>query len=126
MISKNGSHKAPIVLALINATVLFCLGAQSIRGAKTEVQSIVRARAIELVDDNGNVRASINVAENGEAVFRLRDSKGVIRVKMGASEQGSALLLLDEATNPALHVLARDKTTMSLKSRDGQMHEISP
>ena len=119
-------QKSTIVLIVINAVLLFCIGAQSKRDAQQDVQSIVRARAIELVDDRGRVRASLNVAENGEAVFRLRDENEVIRLKLGASEQGSALLLLDNSTNPALHVLARTKTTMTVKDKDGQMREFAP
>jgi hypothetical protein len=65
-----------------------------------------------LVDDKGRIRASLNVATNGEAVFRMRDADETIRLKLGASKDGSALLLLEESTNPGLHVLARHGTTM--------------
>jgi hypothetical protein len=126
MTPQKTSQRSTIILILLNAVLLVCLGAQSKRDPQGDVQSLVRARAIELIDDRGTVRASMNVAENGEAVFRMRDSKGVIRLKLGTSEQGSALLLLDNSTDPALHVLAREKTTMTLKNKDGQMREITP
>jgi hypothetical protein len=60
------------------------------------VPAIVRARAIELVDGRGRVRAQLDVESNGEVVFRLRDANGTIRVKLGASEAGSGLLLANE------------------------------
>jgi hypothetical protein len=91
------------------------------------VQSIVRARAIELIDDQGRVRASLNVETNGEAVFRLRDANETIRMKLGASEDGSGLLLLDDSTNPGLHVLAkRGNTTMTLINKDGRKRVVEP
>src|SRR5688500_17310074 len=100
-------------LAALNVIVLFCIAAQPNGGTPPDgVHAIVRARAIELVDEQGRVRASLNVATNGEAVFRMRDEKETIRLKIGASEKGSALLLIDATTNPGLHVLAREKTSM--------------
>src|SRR5688500_15505914 len=113
-------------LAALNLIVLFCIAAQPKEAPQDGVHAIVRARAIELVDDQGRVRASLNVATNGEAVFRMRDEKEVIRLKIGASEKGSALLLLDATTNPGLHVLARDRTTMTLQNADGRKRVVEP
>jgi hypothetical protein len=80
------------------------------------VSSVLRARAIELVDDSGRVRAQLDVAPGGEVVFRLRDASGTIRVKIGASEDGSGLVLLDESTEPGIHMLAtRASTSLSLR-----------
>ena len=87
-------------LAALNLIVLLRIAAQPKPDARDGVQTVVRAKAIELVDDQGRVRASLNVATNGEAVFRMRDEEEVIRMKLGASEKGSALLLLDGTTNP--------------------------
>ncbi|HEY7461005.1 MAG TPA: hypothetical protein VIC59_03915 [Gemmatimonadota bacterium] len=47
------------------------------------------------------------VEPDGEVAFRLLDQNGTIRVKLGASEDGSGLLLLDETTEPGVHVVAR-------------------
>ena len=115
-----------ISLAALNVVLLFCMAAQPKSDVSQGVQSIVRARAIELVDDRGHVRASLNVATNGEAVFRLRDADETIRVKLGASKEGSGLLLMDDSTNPGLHVLARHGTTMSLFNPDGKKRVIEP
>lgn len=87
----------------------------------------VRAKAIELVDQHGQVRAQLNVESGGEAVLRLRDSKGEIRVKLGASERGSGLVLLDASTEPAIHLLAGNSDpTMTLQGRDGRRRAITP
>ena len=110
-------------LLALNLILLLGLAAQP----KSEVQESIRARAFELVDANGQTRASLLVETNGEAVFRMRDSKGTIRVKLGASEEGSGLLLLDDSTNPGLHALAkRGKTTLSLKNQDGKERTLQP
>lgn len=116
-----------IIAAVLNAAVLFGLAAQSRPDAPLGTPSVVRARAIELVDARGDVRASLSVEESGEAVFRMRDAKGTIRMKLGASEAGSALLLLDDSTNPGLHVLAKDgKTSVTLINKDGGRRVIEP
>ncbi len=80
------------------------------------VPGVVRAEAFELVDTRGKVRAQLNVAPDGEVIFRLRDERGTIRAKFGADEDGSGLLLLDAATDPGLHVLAtRARTSLTLQ-----------
>ncbi|HYG23477.1 MAG TPA: hypothetical protein VEH04_11890 [Verrucomicrobiae bacterium] len=119
--------KALPVLVVINVVLLFCLAAKQKPDPLQGVQSIVRARAIELVDDQGRVRASLNVETNGEAVFRLRDARETIRVKIAASQDGSGLVLLDNLTNPGLHALTKNgNTTVTLMNKEGRKHVISP
>jgi hypothetical protein len=79
------------------------------------------------VDEHGQVRAQLEVESSGEAVLRLRDAEGQIRVKLGASADGSGLLLLDAATEPAIHMLAnRRGTTVTWTAKDGQRRTITP
>ena len=86
---------------------------------------VLRASAIELVDDAGLVRAQFMVTPDGETLLRMRDAKGEVRVKLGASEEGSGLLLTDQSTEPGLHVLAkRGSTTLSLTDTDGTRRVI--
>ena len=119
--------KLPIIgLVALNLVVLFTVAATPKPDRQRGVQPLVRARAIELVDDKGRVRASLGVESNGEAVFRMRDVDQTIRLKLGASKDGSALLLLDDSTNPGLHVLARHGTTMTLFNSDGRKRVVSP
>ena len=83
--------------------------------AKT-VPAVVRAKTIELVDGRGRWRAQLKVEPGGQVVFRLRDQNGVIRTKLGADEAGSGLLLLDEQTEPGIHLVAsRNGTTATLR-----------
>ena len=97
------------------------------RPAAAQTQpDIVRARAIELVDDRGRVRAQLDVESSGEVVFRLRDSAGTIRVKLGASEDGSGLLLANEDTEPGVHILANRRATSVTVQRGQQRRVITP
>jgi hypothetical protein len=118
-----------IFLVLINLAVLFYLvtTAQTKSNTSRSASPIIRARAIELVDDKGQSRALLNVEANGETVFRLRDAKGTIRVKLGATEDGSALLLLNNSTSPGIHALAKsDGSTMTLINNNGRKRVIEP
>src|SRR5688572_24434143 len=118
-----------IFLVIINLTVLLYLvaTAQTKSNDSQKPSPIIRARAIELIDDKGKSRALLNVEANGETVFRLRDSKGTIRVKLGASEDGSALLLLNNSQSPGIHALAKSTgTTMTLTNNDGRKRVVEP
>ena len=99
-----------------------------------EVVPVLRGRALELVDEAGQVRSRINVEQDGEVVLRLIDRKGTIRVKLGAGEGGSGLLLLDEATEPAVQMIARRSgtsnrpttTSITLRGSGGEPRVIKP
>lgn len=123
----------PLLLALTVAL----LGAHLFRSAPVvataraeeagKVLDVLRARMIELVDDRGQVRANLKVEPGGEVVFRLRDAQGTIRVKLGASADGSGLLLLDDQTEPAVHLLAKPTgTTVTLAEKGKEKRVLTP
>jgi hypothetical protein len=119
--------RVALALAGLNAVLLAAVLLYDHRASAAVVPDTLRARAIELVDERGRVRAQINVESSGEAVFRLRDGSGQVRVKLGADESGSGLLLLDGATEPAIHMLARTGgTTLTLASKDGARRVLTP
>jgi hypothetical protein len=92
-----------------------------------KVPAVLRARMLELVDERGQVRASLKVEPGGEAVFRLLDGQGAIRVKLGGAGDGSGLLLLDDRTEPAVHVLAKAAgTTLTLAEKGKEKRVIRP
>jgi hypothetical protein len=116
-----------IVLTGINTAILAALLIRSASLFAATDPDTIRARAIELVDRDGRVRGQLNVEPNGEAVFRLRDAKGEIRVKLGADGEGSGLILLDGATEPRIHMLAKESgTSVTLTSKGGQRRVITP
>jgi hypothetical protein len=114
-------------LAGINAVLLTALLVQGHRAAAASDAGTVRARAIELVDERGRVRAQLNVEADGETVFRLRDAAGEVRVKLGANGDGSGLLLVDGSTEPGIHMLAKSSgTSVTLSTKGGQRRVITP
>jgi hypothetical protein len=123
-----------IALTMINLVLLLVVLAQTGRTTAQQVAQTIRARAFELVDDRGHVRARLHVESDREVVLRLLDAKGTIRVKLGAGADGSGLLLLDEATEPAVHIIARRTgtsgrpvtTSLTLRGAGGRQRAIRP
>ena len=91
---------------------------------KAEVAPLLRVGAIELVDDRGEVRAQLDV-QGQSVVLRLRDADGQIRVKLAASRDGSGLLLLDESTEPGVHMLAQQESSIAVR-QGGQTKQLRP
>jgi hypothetical protein len=81
----------------------------------------ITVKEFELVDQNGKQRVSIKVEPEGEILFRMKDQAGTIRVKLGAGEDGSALVLLDDSTEPAIHAQAKEKGgVLTLQDKRGK------
>jgi hypothetical protein len=118
----------------INLVLLVLISTQRERTTAQSAAPVLRGSALELVDERGQVRSRLNVEPGGEVVLRLLDQKGTIRVKLGAGEDGSGLVLLDEATEPAVHLIARragtaerpGTTSITLKGGSGQPKVIAP
>jgi hypothetical protein len=114
-------------LTTVNLALLVGIMAQAGPTNAQTVEPILRARALELVDEQGRSRASIRIESGGEAVFRLMDQKGTIRVKLGAGEDGSGLLLANDATEPGVHILAKSTgSSLKLRNKDGRERAITP
>ena len=117
-----------LALTLVNVVLVVLAWSRTLRASEGAAPELVRARALELVDDRGVVRSRLNVEPGGEVVLRLIDRNGTIRVKLGAGEGGSGLLLLDETTEPAVQLIARREATketpnttrIALKGATGQ------
>ena len=120
-------------LTLLNL-VLLLLIARAGHTMTQEVTPTLRGRALELVDDRGQIRSRLNVESSGEVVLRLLDQDGTIRVKLGAGEDGSGLLLADEETEPGVHIIARRSgtserpitTSITLRGAEGAERVIRP
>jgi hypothetical protein len=78
-------------------------------------------------DDGAALCAQLKVEASGEVVFRLRDEQGTIRVKLGAAEKSSGLLPANDATEPGIHMLAKDTgTSLTLTGKDGKQRVLKP
>jgi hypothetical protein len=120
-------HRVTLALTAVNLALLAFTLAQSRLTAAEGVAPVLRARVLELVDDRGRLRSRLNVEPGGEVVLRLLDENGTIRVKLGADTDGSGLLLLNDTTEPGIHILA-DSTasTLKLADKNGRQTVIAP
>ena len=98
-----------VILTLINVALLVGLLARTpididlrrVRVGTNTDAPVLRGRGLQIFDDQGRIRASINVypasAANSYpemALFRLIDEEGRPSVKLGASERGGGLALV--------------------------------
>src|SRR4051794_8894962 len=101
-------QRVAIVLTVINFALVIVLWSKMYPAhAQKEVQAVstvLRGRALEIVDELGKVRASITlqpaVVAEGKfypqtVLLRLIDSHGKPMVKMGAAEDGSGMSLIN-------------------------------
>ncbi len=128
-----------IVLTLVNlALLIFTL--PQIRPAVAEgVPPVLRGRALEIVDERGRVRASLNVLPaktqpDGETypetvLLRLITERGRPSVKIGASEQAAGVSLAGPTNTKDTYVILEAKGTASslrLRNEDGREQIVKP
>jgi hypothetical protein len=109
--------------------------------AAQEVAPVIRAHALEIVDDHGRVRAAIRVFPPSPNVkmpdgttgypetvlFRMITSKGRPSVKIAATEDGSAVALGGDSDPTLVHILARGTTTsLKMVNKDGKQQLLKP
>jgi hypothetical protein len=129
-----------IALTLVNLALLIVTLAQLRPAvAAREVAPVLRGRALQIVDDSGNVRASINVypasrQKNGEiypetVLLRLITERGRPSVKISVSEQLAGLALVGPSGTKETYVQLGAKGTVSslkLKNEDGRERVVMP
>jgi hypothetical protein len=134
------------VLMLVNfGVVIFLLLHYAAPVEATGPATVLRARGLEIVDDQGKVRASIQIMPEGPArkadgstvndgkiypetvLFRLIRRDGRPSVKISTSEEGSALTL-GGGIDPTYIVLSADGGTpsLSLTNKDGRLQVVQP
>jgi hypothetical protein len=133
-------QRLAIVLTLINLVILTLVLAQSRPTEAQGASQVLRGRALEIVDDQGRVRASLIVQKPDPAVampggravsetviLRLVNPNGRPAVKLATSEQGAGLALVAD-TGPTYVLLKADDATSSLKftNKAGREHMIEP
>jgi hypothetical protein len=103
-------------LVILNVVLLAAL-AWTNAHSQPAVADVLRARLIELVNERGEMRAQLHIAEGGGGELRLRSGGGEIRVKFGAGNDGAILLMMDGTTEPAIR-LATEKSGPGLTMND--------
>ena len=135
------AQRALVALTLTNL-VLFAASFTRPRATKDQdVVPVLRGRALEIVDEWGQVRASIAIFPADPTVkmpdgtsgypatvlLRLRDSHGHPHVKIEATDDGAGLLLGGSADPTYVQALARGVTTsLKLSDKDGRVQVIRP
>jgi len=128
-----------IVLTLVNLVLLIVTLAQMRPATAETVAPMLRGRGLQIVDERGRVRASIQVLPpstqaNGElstetVLLRLITEKGRPSVKIASSEQTAALALVGPSNTQNTYVQLGAKGTTSsltLKNEDGREQIIKP
>jgi hypothetical protein len=135
------TQRIGIVLTVINLVILM-LTLFHLRPATADgVTPVLRGRALEIVDDQGRVRASIKLHPADQTfkmpdgkigypetvMFRLIDANGRPEVKLGASEQGGGLGLI--GASDSTHVLLQAEgmeSSLKLTNKNGRQQLIKP
>lgn len=129
-----------MALTVTNLVLLFFTVTQQVRPVFAETgRPVLRGRALEIVDERGRVRASLNVlpagkSPNGDAyaesvLLRLITERGRPSVKIGASEQAAGLTLTGPTNTKDTYVILEAKGTASslkLRNEDGQEKIVKP
>lgn len=93
----------------------------------TQVPKVIRAQAIELVDERGQVRAQLHLGDDGGGNLRLRSGDGTVRVKLAGTVDGSGLVLFDKEAEPALWLAAnKSGTSLTVAEKGKQKRIIKP
>jgi hypothetical protein len=123
-----------MALTLVNLVVLtFLLTHQTKAAESHSTAPVLRGRALEIVDENGNVRAAIQLIP-GRAdgtfpetvILRLIDAKGKPLVKIGGSAQGSALSLVGDNDGTYVVLKAEADTSLKMLNKNGKEQIIKP
>jgi hypothetical protein len=129
-----------VALTGINIALVFFTVVQQLRPAFAQGDvPVLRGRALEIVDAQGRIRASINVlpssrSTSGEdqaetVLLRLITERGRPSVKIGSSEPTSGLSFAGPTGTKDTYVILQSKATVSslkLRNEDGREQVVSP
>jgi hypothetical protein len=135
------TQRIAIGLTVLNLIVLTLVLYRTNSSATSEVTPLLRVRGLELVDDQGRIRAMLKIFPADPTVrmpdgttgypetvlLRLIDSKGAPNVKIAATEDGSGMSLGGESNPTNVQILARgENTSLTLINKDGRKQAIKP
>jgi hypothetical protein len=135
------NQRFAIALTLLNLALLVFLVVQNRKAEAQSVAPVLRGRELELVDDQGRVRASLKVYPADPKVkmpdgttgypetvmLRLYSSQGRPNVKIATTEDGSAMVLGGESNPTYVQVLSRGANPfVKLVNKDGRQQVIKP
>jgi hypothetical protein len=128
-----------VVLTIVNIVLLLWTLAALRPAAAQGVTPVLRGRALEIVDEQARVRASISVLPAGTSaagerypetvLLRLITERGRPSVKITASEEAAGLSFAGPSNTKDTYVLLGAKGTASslkLKNEDGREQIVKP
>ena len=129
------TQRVALALTVLNLALLMFLLAQVRRTGAQDIAPVLRGRALEIVDAQGRVRASITVQPPVSVDSKMYPETVLLRmtypksgpvVKLTASEDGSALGLSDDSRG-GVQVYARGTGSfLKVVDRSGREQVIRP
>ena len=132
-------ERSLIMLTLVNLGVLAYTLAELRPAAAQGAAPLLRGRGLEIVDDQGRVRASITVMPAGTSargdrypetvLLRLITERGRPSVKISASEEASGIGFSGPTDTKDTYVILEAKGTASslkLRNEDGREQVLKP
>lgn len=134
------TERALVLLTLANLVVLIGALAATMRPAVAQsAPPVLRGRALEIVDEQGRVRASLSVLPAGTSakgdrypetvLLRPITERGRPSVKIGASEEEAGISLAGPTGTSNTYVILESKGTASslkLRNEDGREQTVKP
>ena len=131
-------ERSLVVLTLLNLGILVSMLTMRPAGAEAP-PPMLRGRGLEIVDDQGRVRASITVMPAGTSaagdryretvLLRLITERGRPSVKIGASEESAGLSFAGPTGTKDTYVILESKGTASslkLRNESGREQVVKP
>ena len=130
-----------IALTVLNLFILMSALFRANSATTPEPPSVLRVRGLELVDDQGRVRAMLKVFPADPKVkmpdgtvgfpetvlFRLINSKGAPNVKIATTEDGAGMSLVGDPQPAYVQLNARGTNiSLTLLNKDGRKQVITP
>lgn len=135
------TQRLAIVLTVLNLAILMLTLAHSRPTTADGALPVLRGRALEIVDDQGRVRADLKLYPADPKVkmpdgttgypetvmLRIYTSKGAPNVKLATTEDGSALVLGGESNPMYAQLLSRGTSPLlKLVNKEGREQVIKP
>src|SRR3989475_3563902 len=133
------AQRSLVVLTLLNLAVLVLTLAGMRPAIAQGVTPVLRGRSLEIVDDQGRVRASLSVfpagtSAHGDAypetvLLRLITERGRPSVKISTSEEAAGVSLAGPSNTKDTYVILEAKGTASslkMKDEDGRVQIVKP
>jgi hypothetical protein len=119
------SQRFALALTVINL-LLFTFLLSEVRAR--DAAPVLRGRALEIVDSQGRLRASLVVHEDSQtSILRLIDSRGRPAVKIATTEEGAGLSLVGDRSRAYVQLGTDGETsTLRLLNSNGREQIVRP